>query len=124
MNDRTYVKQEASKDVGKEKLKSTVMALALQLELQEGRRFNVNKGVEEIVKVLNFSLKSDNEDVLIALADVKALLTDQQIAFFKNKGVDLNGGGVKSANTSAVKTEEDEHKGKKKLVYRGKVTWV
>jgi len=102
----------------KEQLKSAVSVLALELELHEGRRFNIAKGADEVAKVLKFSTQSDVQSVKDHLLQVVELLTPAQIQFFKKKGVELD------TDTSVPSGESPEHQGKKKIVYRGQVKWV
>ncbi len=134
----SLLEQEELKKAQKEQLKTAVSVLALELELQEGRRFNITKGAEEVAKVLKFSSQSDVQSVKDHLLQVIGLLTPAQIQFFKKKGVELNsdsatnktqqpmyrGSSQASDAGSPASTESEEHKGKKKIVYRGQVKWV
>ncbi len=118
MNDRTDKAQSAESYHEKQQLKSAMIELALQLELQEGRRFNVTKGTQEVVKVMKFSARSEEPSVKEAFERVLKLLSLKQKLFFSNQGVDL---GVSS---QSEETQNPEHKGKKKIIYRGQVKWV
>lgn len=125
----------------KSQLKTLLAVLAMELELKEGRRFNITKGVEEVSKVLKFSLASNEKTVLEHLIKVVESLTGKHLALFQSKGIDLNlielnkrvdvlinnerQEVVYRGQTKEAPTEgEDENKGKRKIVYRGQVTWV
>jgi hypothetical protein len=137
----TGTKEEQKKD----QLKTAIRTLAIELELKEGRRFNVAKGVEEIARILKFSSQSEDDSVLASLGKVVALLSGKQIDFFRTKGIDLSVDelekrlaakkhearqevlyrGKKQESAANTETSESEGPpGKKKIVYRGQVTWV
>jgi hypothetical protein len=128
----------------KERLKAAIATLAMELEIKEGRRFNIYNGAEEVAKVLKFALPSHDEKLLDGLRKVVSLLSSKQIEFFKSKGINLDlvaldkrQAAQKNKEKQEVvyrgKTKEkpldedevpEEHKGKKKIVYRGQVKWV
>jgi hypothetical protein len=138
MNDSTKEGQD------KEQLKTAIRTLAIELELKEGRRFNVTRGVDEITKILKFSSQSEDVDLLASLRKVVVLLSGKQIDFFHTKGVNLSfdqldkrlasqqhearqevlyrGKKQESVNTEPSASEGPP--GKKKVVYRGQVKWV
>lgn len=127
----------------KDKLKAAIAALAMELEIKEGRRFNIYNGAEEVAKVLKFSLLSDDNSVLECLKKVTLLLSPKQIEFFNSKGINLHSvtleklavqegkgqqgvvyRGSQQADSSDKQDVPEEHKGKRKIVYRGQVKWV
>lgn len=118
----------------KDKLKAAIAALAMELEIKEGRRFNIYNGAEEVAKVLKFSLLSDDNSVLECLKKVTLLLSPKQIEFFNSKGINLHSvtlekqavqkGKEQQADSSDKQDVPEEHKGKRKIVYRGQVKWV
>ena len=138
MSDGTNVEQQ------KERLKVAIAALAMELEIKEGRRFNIYNGVEEVAKVLKFSLLSTDATILEHLRKAILLLSSKQIAFFNSKGIDLDVEAIdkrkaiqdnqdrqevvyRGKTKGDPVSEEDEpeiQKGKRKIVYRGQVKWV
>ncbi len=101
----------------KQKLKAAMIALSLQLELNEGLRFNVSKGTDAVVSALKVALLSDHPSVKQSLVSVIELLSPSQKLFFQNKGVMLE--------SAEQPTDPDSPQpGKKKIVYRGQVKWV
>ncbi len=137
-----------SKENKKEELKAAIRVLALELELHEGRRFDISKGAAEVAKVLKFSSQSDIASVIEHLYGVIQMLTPAQIQFFQQKGVVLdlmalskklehskhqerqtvvyrgNEQQKQSEGSSNIEDESPENQGKKKIVYRGQVKWV
>lgn len=138
MGDGTKIEQK------KERLKASIAALAMELEIKEGRRFNIYNGAEEVSKVLKFSLLSDDENIFKCLRNVVLLLSEKQIAFFKTKGVDLDIALLDKRKAMQENKDKQEvlyrgktqsdapkegdvpesQKGKRKIVYRGQVKWV
>ncbi len=124
----TLLDKEEQKRRAKEKLKKAIAVLALELELYEGRRFSINKGVEEVAKVLKFSSKSRVQSVRDKFAQVTEKLTPVQIQFFQKNGVVFDAASSDAESRLAENTQLTEadylNQGKKKTVYRGQVTWV
>lgn len=138
----------------KEKLRNAIIALSLELEIHEGRRFDIKKGISQVIKVLNFSLESRVPEVKQALVSVLKHMTPQHKKSLASKGVrfaEEQLEDVDSNHSDAQKIvyrgqeiekpvsekepsapekelseveEDSEHKGKKKIIYRGQEKWV
>ncbi|GAB1268154.1 hypothetical protein NBRC116493_14070 [Aurantivibrio infirmus] len=116
--------------------------IALTVELEENKRFSVRHDVDQVVQLLEFATKLDSPSVAKRIADFKMKLSDDSLGFFRTLGVSLepqisttsSAGSQKTyrgqkilqeeTSTSSTAASEIEPKKKKKIMYRGKVTYV
>lgn len=108
----------------KKQLQTVLANLALELEIKEGRRFNVHKGIEEVVKVIKFSLESDDVTILNHLKKFSSLISENQKQFFRNKGIEVDKIDNPESDADEGIDIPEEPTEKKKIVYRGQVKWV
>lgn len=107
-----------TQDDKKRKLEAALTTLAMELEMKEGLRFAVSKGKDEIINLLICASKNNDPTIVQYLKTVEGLLTEQQKHSLHQKGVKFSGPQPQDSSP------DDDHKGKKKIVYRGQVKWV
>lgn len=115
--------------------------IALTIELEERKRFSVRREVDQVVELLNFAIGLGKPSINKRVSDFKDQLSQDSLGFFRTLGVNLdtNATSATSVNktyrgqkviaetqaASAPKTpSEEEPQKKKRIVYRGKVTYV
>lgn len=97
----------------KQRLKTAMSTLAMELELKEGKPFSINKGVEESVKVLQYAALSREPTVINSLYKVVMLMTAAQLQFFRSKGIVLD------LHELDKKMAMQKHQGRQEVLYRG-----
>lgn len=134
------------KSTSNKALKLALSALELQVELRERLRFRWADGPEQTALLLQCAKSSEHPNVKSALEKAAELFTEKQKSSLKSYGVDINallgskkkpssdagmtyrGAKVETSASTTVKEEiddvPDEHKGKRKIIYRGQVKWV
>lgn len=118
-----------------------IYSLMLKVETVDQKRIRASKSFESLLELLSHASQSDDTSVTEALQRLLALLTPEQITVFETLGVSLivnvNESAQASnqqvyrgqvvANTDEIdspKEESQEHRGKKRVVYRGSETWI
>lgn len=115
--------------------------IALTIELEERKRFSVRREVDQVVELLNFAVSLGKPSINKRVSDFKDQLSQDSLGFFRTLGVNLD---TNSTSTTSVNktyrgqkviaetqtnpapkaSSDEEPKKKKRIVYRGKVTYV
>lgn len=116
-----------------------IYSLMLKVETVDQKRIRASKSFESLLELLSHASQSDDASITDALQRLLSLLTPEQITVFETLGVSLivNESAQASnqqmyrgqivADTDTVdlsKDENQERKGKKRVVYRGSETWI
>lgn len=119
---------------------SKLSHLAMAVEIHCKKRFLIRGNVDHVVSLLNLAGSSQHDTISQRFADFIENLSEDSIGFFRTLGVDLatrmsatkapartmyRGQAIeeKTSMTSKDEPKKDEKK-KKKIIYRGTVTYV
>jgi len=119
---------------------SKLSKLAMAVELAEHKRFSVRGDIEPVVSLIQIALASSHSSIKQRVEELRVELSTDSLGFFRALGVDLSqmhagpgeqtyrgqriAGNEKAATPTPATSNADSDKPRKKIVYRGKVTYV
>lgn len=116
-----------------------IYALMLKVEVVDKKRIRASKSFESLLELLSHAAESTDQSIREALNKLIELLTEEQVNVFSTLGISI---GHKNAHESASRStrvyrgqvipesnvnqieSENTKKGKKRVIYRGRETWV
>lgn len=124
-------------------LKLALLSLSNLVATKSGPQFNVGKGSEQVLALLQWAAKSDDIEVSESFLKVGPYLSSAHKRFFESNGVVFSalveqeaktvdvtyrGQVIKKEAAKASSNEsqsvDDSKKGKRKIIYRGQEKWV